>query len=372
MRKINRKKFIQSAAALATGSMLLPGCSSNEKNKSIEAPGIVTNKKYRWYMVTAWPPNFPIIGTSCQQFASKVYEMSGGQLDIKVYGAGELIPALEVFDAVSSGTAQAGHGAAYYWTGKAPAAQFLTTVPFGLNSMEQTAWINHGGGIELWRKIYKRFHLRPYAAGNTGIQMGGWFNKEINSINDFKSLKMRIPGLASRILSEVGATPVLVAGGEIYTNLERGVIDATEWLGPFHDQMMGFQDISKYYYTPGWHEPGSTLELIVHDKAYEELPIHLQKIIDVCAGYLNDWMMSEMLYKNAEALKQLENNDSVEIRQFSPDTLAALKKVTEDTLQSMADKNSEINEVYTSYRNFKQIMRQYTDVSEKLYYTLLE
>ena len=371
MRKINRKKFLQSAAALTAGSMLLPGCNPGEEQKGSDGPAIITNQKFRWYMVTTWPPNFPIIGTACQRFAQKVYDMSSGQLDIKVYGADELIPALEVFDAVSSGTAQAGHGAAYYWTGKVPAAQFFTTVPFGLNAMEQTTWINHGGGIELWRKIYERFNLRPYISGNTGIQMGGWFNKEINSIEDFQSLKMRIPGLAGRILKEVGATPVLVAGGEIYTNLERGVIDAIEWLGPFHDQLMGFQDIADYYYTPGWHEPGSSLELIIHQGAYDELPSHLQQIVDVCAGYINDGMMTEMLYKNARALEELNSNTDIEIRNFSPKTLAALKVVTDDTLRSMAANDPEIEEVYASFESFKKMIRSYSDVSEKLYFTLL-
>lgn len=372
MKKINRKHFLQNAAALTAGALLPVRCNPNKTENTGQAPAIITNKKYKWYMVTTWPPNFPIIGTSCNRFAKKVYEMSAGQLDIKVYGAGELIPALEVFDAVSSGTAQAGHGAAYYWTGKIPAAQFFTTVPFGLNAMAQGTWIMHGGGIELWRKIYKRFHLRPYIGGNTGLQMGGWFNKEINSIDDFKSLKMRIPGLASRILKEVGATPVLVAGGEIYTNLERGVIDATEWLGPYHDQLMGFQDIAKYYYTPGWHEPGSALEIIINDNAYQKLPPHLQQIIEVCAGYVNNWMTTEMIYKNAVAYSELKKNQTIEVRQFSSETLQELRKVSKSTLQQMSDHDPEIAEVYTSFLKFKKTMDSYTNVAEKLYYTSLQ
>lgn len=372
MAKINRKEFLKTAAAITAGSILLPGCKTEDQPLQGESPAIITDKKFRWYMVTTWPPNFPIIGSACQRFAQKVLEMSGGQLEIKVYGADELIPALEVFEAVSSGTAQAGHGAAYYWTGKVPAAQFFTTVPFGLNAMEQTTWINHGGGIELWRKIYSKYNLRPYIGGNTGVQMGGWFNKEINSIEDFRSLKMRIPGLAGRILKEVGATPVLVAGGEIYTNLERGVIDAIEWLGPYHDQMMGFQDIARYYYTPGWHEPGSSLEMIVHQGAYDELPAHLQQIVDVCAGYINDWMMTEMFYKNGMALEELHQRTEIEIRNFSPETLATLKEVTDDTIAGMAAKDPEIHEVYNSFLNFKTMIRSYSNVSEKLYYTLLQ
>lgn len=371
MAKINRKKFLQAASTLAAGSLLLPACNSEDQS-TIENPAIHTNKKFRWYMVTTWPPNFPIIGTACNRFAEKIREMSNGQLEIRIYGADELIPALEVFEAVSSGTAQVGHAASYYWTGKVPAAQFFTTVPFGLNAMEQTAWINHGGGMELWRKIYSRFNLRPYIGGNTCVQMGGWFNKEINTIQDFKSLKMRIPGLAGRILKEVGATPVLVAAGEIYTNLERGVIDAIEWLGPFHDQLLGFQDIADYYYTPGWHEPGSSLEITINQDAYDELPTHLRQIVDVCAGEVNDWMTSEMLYKNAESYASLKEKGQIEIRNFSRETLEELRKATNDTLSGMATSNAEIREVYDAFMKFKSMIRSYTDVSEKLYYTHMQ
>lgn len=322
-------------------------------------------------MVTTWPPNFPIIGTGVNRFAEKVNTMSQGQLEIRVYGGGELIPPLEVFDAVSSGTAQIGHGAAYYWTGKVPAAQFFTTVPFGLNSQQQSSWIHHGGGIELWKKIYAPYNLVPFIAGNTNVQMGGWFNKEINTIEDFQSLKMRIPGLAGKILKEVGATPVLVAGGEIYTNLERGVIDATEWLGPFHDQLMGFHRIAKYYYTPGWHEPGSSLEVIVNKKDFDELPDHLKAILEVCAGYMNDRMGTEFLWKNAQALQEMQQNTNLDIRPFPDSVLASLRTKTHETLENLAAGDPLIKEVYDSYSNFNKTVQPYSDISEKLFYTKL-
>ncbi|NPA24306.1 MAG: ABC transporter substrate-binding protein, partial [Deltaproteobacteria bacterium] len=197
-------------------------------------------KVYHWKMVTTWPPHFPVLGESADMIAKWVEEMSEGRLKITVYGGGELVPPLGVFDAVSSGTVEMGHGAAYYWAGKHPATQFFAAVPFGLNAQGMNAWIVSGGGQQLWDELYAKFNLKAWPAGNTGVQMGGWFNKEINSINDLKGLKMRIPGLGGKVLAKAGGNAVLVAGGEIYTNLDRGVIDATEWVGPYHDYKMGF------------------------------------------------------------------------------------------------------------------------------------
>ncbi|GAA5225050.1 TRAP transporter substrate-binding protein [Membranihabitans marinus] len=367
MSKIGRKKFLkQLTIAGATGGLAL-ACDTDKK-QVVNQPNIITEKKYKWYMVTTWPPNFPVIGTACNRFADKVREMSNGQLDIRVYGGNELIPPLEVFDAVSSGTSHLGHGASYYWTGKVQSAQFFTTVPMGLNALEQTTWINHGGGMQLWRDIYDRFNLIPFVSGNTALQMGGWFNREINSVDDFKSLKMRIPGLAGKILKDLGATPVLVAGGEIYTNLERGVLDATEWLGPYHDRLMGFHRIAKYYYTPGWHEPGSTLEMIVNKEAYQSLPKHLQTILEVANGYLNDWMTTEMLYRNAQSYHELMNESNLEIRQFNDDILDSLRQKTDEILDQMAAEDGEIKKVYDSFLDFKKQMKAYSSISEKLYY----
>ena len=197
-------------------------------------------------MVTTWPPNFPILGEGCKLMADWVEKMSGGRLKIQVFGGGELVPPLEAFDAVSSGSVELANGASYYWAGKVPSAQFFATVPFGMNAQQMNGWILSGGGQELWDEVYAPFNVKGYPAGNTGVQMGGWFNKEINSLDDLKGLKMRIPGLGGKVINKAGATAVNVAGGEIYTNLERGVIDATEWIGPFHDYKMGFHKIAKY------------------------------------------------------------------------------------------------------------------------------
>jgi TRAP-type mannitol/chloroaromatic compound transport system substrate-binding protein len=217
----------------ALGAGLLGACSrSDEKATEPAAGGMPVGKTHTWKMVTTWPKNFPGLGTGANHLAEIIGQMSGGRLTIKVYGAGELVPAFGIFDAVSRGTAEMGHGAAYYWKGKHEASQFFAAVPFGLNAHEMNAWLSHGGGQQLWDALYADFGLKPFAAGNTGVQMGGWFNKEINSPEDFRGLKMRIPGLGGEVLSRLGATVVNVPGGEIFQALKTGTIDASEWVGP--------------------------------------------------------------------------------------------------------------------------------------------
>ena len=204
-------------------------------------------KNFSWTLVTTWPKNYPGVGLGPENFAKLVEEMSDGRLKIKVYGNGELIPALEVFDAVSRGTVEMGHGAAYYWIGKLPVAQFFTTLPFGLNAQERNAWLHYAGGLELWEKAYEPFNLIPMAGGNTGVQMGGWFNKEINSLEDLNGIRIRMPGLAGEVFSRAGGEAVLMPGSEIFTNLQTGVIDAAEWIGPYNDLTFGFHQVAKYY-----------------------------------------------------------------------------------------------------------------------------
>jgi len=224
------------------GLSTLSSCGDTSK---IEGPAIQTKKKYEWKMVTTWPASFPVLAEGCQRFSQLVDQMSNGQLKIKVYGAGELIPAYEVFEAVSGGAAEMGSGASYYWAGRNPATQIFTTVPFGMNAQQMNAWLYHDRGLELWQSLYADFGVIPFPGGNTGVQMAGWFNRKIEKFSDFKGLKMRIPGLGGQILEKSGATPVLLPPGEIYTNLERGVIDAAEWIGPYHDYLMGLHQISK-------------------------------------------------------------------------------------------------------------------------------
>jgi TRAP-type mannitol/chloroaromatic compound transport system substrate-binding protein len=265
MGKINRSKFFKGVAAGIIGLPMALKALTQKDTTQQKTSGLTytTAKTNEWKMVTTWPPNFPIIGEACNRLADLVESLSNSRIKIRVYGGGELVPSLEAFDAVKNGVAEIGSGSPYYWAGKIPAAQFFSTVPFGMNAQQMNAWILVGEGYNLWKEVYQTHNLIPFPGGNTGVQMGGWFNKPIESVSDLKSLKMRIPGIGGKVLEKAGGTPVLLAGGELYTGLERGIIDATEWLGPFHDQSMGFQDIAKYYYAPGWHEPGTLLEFFL-------------------------------------------------------------------------------------------------------------
>ncbi|NND32940.1 MAG: TRAP transporter substrate-binding protein [Saprospiraceae bacterium] len=371
MKKMDRKSFIKKAALGATASAItLTGCKEVISNPGASSKETDYSKKYKWNMVTTWPPNFPILGEGCNKFAEWVDQMSGGRLKIRVYGGGELIPALEAFDAVSSGTAQIGHGSAYYWAGKIPAAQFFASVPFGMNAQQVNAWIQSGGGMELWRELYAPFNLIPFLAGNTNAQMGGWFNKEINSLDDIKGLKMRIPGLGGRVIERAGGSAILSAGGEIYTNLERGVIDATEWIGPFHDYKMGFHEIAKYYYSPGWHEAGTALEVFINSGIYQSLPYDLQAILEAACARLNLYMMTELEVKNAEYLA-IMREEGVDIRTFPTEVLDALKALTAEVIQEMTDKDPKSAKVYASFKAFKAMDKDWSNLTERVFYNAI-
>jgi len=253
---MKRREFLKKAGTGAAAAVAA---------SAVMVPAVIASKSYRWKMVTTWPPKLPVLQTGAERLAKRIDEATEGRLKIKVYAGGELVPPLQTFDAVSAGTVECGAGAGYYWAGKMPAAQWFSAVPFGLNADGMAAWFHGGDGLKLWEETYAPFNVIPRPGGSTGVQMGGWFNKKINTIDDFKGLKMRIPGLGGKVVAKAGATVVLTAGGEIFTNLERGVIDATEWVGPLHDLRMGFYQAAKYYYYPGWHEPGTYLEIIFNN-----------------------------------------------------------------------------------------------------------
>lgn len=325
-------------------------------------------RKFEWKLVTTWPKNLPGLSSHAANFSRLVDEMSQGRLTVKVYGAGELVPALGVFDAVSSGSVEVGHGAAYYWKGKMPAAQFFTSVPFGLNAQEMNGWLHYGGGLELWRDLYEPFNLVPFAGGNTGVQMAGWFNKEINSAEDLKGLKMRIPGLGGEVLNRAGGSSINIPGGELYTALQTGVIDATEWVGPYNDLAFGFYQIAKYYYYPGWHEPGPTLEMIVNKDAFEALPEDLKVIVETASRAANQDMLDEFTGRNNDALRELVDNHGVQVRRLPDDVLLKLKGIAEDIYREQAAKDEDFNRVYKAYRKFSDGVRQYHKLSDQAYF----
>lgn len=322
---------------------------------------------YKWKMVTSWPKNFPGLGTAPERFSKMVDDMSAGRLKVKVYGAGELVPALQVFDAVSQGTAEMGHSGAYYWKGKTPAAQFFTTVPFGLTAQEMNGWIYHGGGLELWQELYAPFNLIPLAGGNTGVQMAGWFNKEINSVEDLEGLKMRIPGLGGEVLKRAGGTPVTLPGGELFTSLQTGTIDATEWVGPYNDLAFGLYKAAKYYYYPGWHEPGSMMELTVNKPAFESLPKDLQVIVTTAAKAINADMLAEYTARNNAALTELVEKHGVDLRALPTDVLNKLRDLSKEVVAEVAAQDPASQKVYDSYIKYRDSVVKYHAISEQAF-----
>ncbi|MDF9800702.1 TRAP-type mannitol/chloroaromatic compound transport system substrate-binding protein [Catalinimonas alkaloidigena] len=369
--KSTRRKFLRHSltAAVAAPALAQSACTSSQQKKQAQAPYINFNDTFRWKMVTTWPPNFPILGEGCNMFAEWVKEMSGGRMEITVYGGGELVPALEVFDAVSNGAIELGHGAAYYWAGKIPAAQFFATVPFGMNAQQMNAWLVGGGGTELWQETYANYNLLPFPAGNTGMQMGGWFNQEINSPEDIQGLKMRIPGIGGKVFNRAGGTSVLVAGGEIYTNLERGVIDATEWIGPFHDYQMGFYDVARYYYYPGWHEPGTALELFANKEKFEALPSDIQAILITCVQRLNMWSFAQSEVMNSQYAIKLRDEENVDFRKFPDEVLNVFRQHSEEVVNEMIENDAPSRKAYESYKKFQLQFNDYAQYNEKIYYS---
>lgn len=353
-------------AAMAT--MALAGCQQDcEPNAGGQASAQAPEQTFEWKMVTSWPKNFPGLGTAPERFAERVAELSGGRLTVKVYGAGELVPALQVFDAVSQGTVEMGHSGAYYWKGKTAAAQFFTSVPFGLTAQEMDGWIQYGGGQELWEEVYAPFNVLPLSGGNTGVQMGGWFNKEINSVEDLKGLKMRIPGLGGEVLARAGGTPVTLPGGEIFTSLQTGTIDATEWVGPYNDLAFGLYKVAEHYYYPGWHEPGSMMEFTINKDAFNELPNDLQAIVRVTAEAINDDMLAEYTTRNQTALVELVEKHGVDVRPFPSDVLETLKALSDDVVAEVAAGDPLSQKVYDSYKTYRDQVKAYHAVSEQAY-----
>jgi TRAP-type mannitol/chloroaromatic compound transport system substrate-binding protein len=370
---MERRKFLRKATEAGIGitagigtAGLLTACQGESADESATATTDCSqaSETIHWKMVTTWPRNFPGLGTGANNLAETITRISGGRLVVKVYGGGELVPPFEIFDAVSSGTAQMGHGAPYYWKGKIPAAQYFAGVPFGFTAQEQNSWLYYGGGLDLWRELYAPHNLRPYPAGNTGVQMGGWLNKEINSVDDLQGLKMRIPGLGGEVLKRAGGTPVNIPGAELFTALQTGTIDATEWVGPYNDLAFGLFRAAKYYYTPGWHEPGTTLEAFVNKSAYEALPADLQTCVDIACQAANLDMLSEFMARNGTALSSLIQKHKVELRQFPEEVIGRLKQMTTEVLAELANADVDSARVYASWQAFALQVKDWTNVSE--------
>jgi TRAP-type mannitol/chloroaromatic compound transport system substrate-binding protein len=354
---MKRRKFLKRAAA--TGAVA--GVAS-----TIAAPAISQGIR-QLKMVTTWPKNFPGLGTGAENFAKRVNEMSDGKLQVKVFAAGELVPAFQSFDAVSSGNAEMSHSVSYYWQGKSPAFNFFAAVPFGLNAVEHAAWIQYGGGMPLWEELAAQFDVQPFMRASTGVQMGGWYRKEINSLDDYKGLKFRMPGLGGEVLRNLGAAVVNLPGGEIFPALQAGTIDGTEWVGPWNDLAFGFYKVAKFYYWPGFHEPCTTGEVLVNKKVYDSLPKDHQRIIEV-ATQAEAWReYNEFYASNSGALKTLIEKHGVKLRKFNDELLTEIGATAGQVVAEVGHRDPFTTKVYNSFIDFRKKAIGWSKLSEQGY-----
>jgi len=361
---ISRRHMIRSAGVLGSAA-LLAACDSTDSSQA-SAP-LILGKKRSLKMVTTWPKNFPGLGTAAERFADKVEALSDGQITIRVYAAGELVGALGAFDAVSQGKADMYHGAEYYWQGKSPAFNFYAAVPMGMNAVEMSAWIRYGGGQELWDELSGQYNIKPFLCGTSGVQMGGWFKNEMNTIDDFKGLRIRMPGLGGEVMKRVGATPVTKAGGEIFQALSQGNIDATEWVGPWNDLAFAFHTIADHYYYPGIHEPGTALSLGLNSAVWEDFSPQEKAIFETAALAQHEETRAEFYANDARALNSLINEHGVSVTRFSDDILARLGEVSVEVLRETADGDDITARVFESFRQSRSNSMEWGAISEEAF-----
>lgn len=356
---MKRRDLLKSAVASGAATAAVAAA-------SFPAPAIAQGKR-EWRMVTTWPKNFPGLGTGANLLADLITRGSDGRLTVTVHGAGEIVPAFESIDAVASGTVEMGHGAPYYWKGKVPASQFIASMPFGLTAQEMNGWFQYGGGQALADKVYKELGCKFFVSGNTGVQMGGWFNKEMNSLSDYQGLKMRIPGLGGEVVKAAGGNVVNLPGGEIPPALQSGAIDATEWVGPYNDLAFGLYKSAKFYYYPGWHEPATCLDNFINLKAWEELPGDLKALVEASNTAVNQLVLSEFVARNNQALSTLVNKHGVVLKQFSDDILGGLKGLADKVMNDLASGDPLSREVMDSILAYRKDAMAWSKLSEQTY-----
>ena len=366
---MKRRNFLFTAASGLIGAGIGYGAAKVSLRKSeMSAPAVASGKR-ELTMVMTWPSKFPGLGTGAERLADSITAATDGRLTVKLYGAGELVPAFESFDTVSQGTADMMHAASYYWVGKSQGFAFFTAVPFGFTAAELNAWVYWGGGQELWDKLGADFNIKSFLGGNTGVQMGGWFRKEMNSLEDFKGMKMRIPGLAGSVLDKVGGSAVTLPGGEIFQALQSGTIDATEWVGPWNDQAMGFYKVAKFYYYPGFHEPGAGLECAFNLDTWNSFSASDQSLLQGLCTAENANMYAEYTANNSAALASLINDEGVQLKRFSSEIFAGLKKAWDSVLDEniLSGNDAKAKEIAESYLTFRKEVIGWTGLSEQAY-----
>jgi len=348
---MKRRDFLTGAAAAGTAT----GAAT------LAAPAIVrAEEAMTWKMVTTWPKNAPGVGVNAQRFADFVTEMSGGRLTIRLFAAGELVPPFECLDAVQADTAQVAHSTPYYWVGKSPALNYFTTVPFGLMATELSAWIHFGGGQALWEEVYAPFNVVPFYAGSSGVQSGGWFNKEINSLDDLKGLKMRIAGMGGEVMRRLGVAVVLTPPGEIQPSLMSGAVDAAEWVGPWLDIAFGLQKAAKYYYVPAFHEPGPGLEVIVNKDRFQALPDDLKAIIRLAARATCETTLADFTFHNIQVFAEMrETFPDIELRTFPEEVIRAMGARTLEVVEEIAAKDPLTRRVHDAFMSFNRKAEAY-------------
>lgn len=334
---------------------------------TFSATQALAQEKFTLRLAETWGPNFPIFGDTTKRFAETVEKMSDGRLTIRIDSANKHKAPLGVFDMVKAGQYDMGHSASYYWKGKVPETLFFTSMPFGMTAMEQYAWFYYGGGMELMQEVYEPHNMLSFPGGNTGVQMGGWFRKEINSLEDLQGLKMRIPGFQGEVFAEVGVNPTNIAVGELYTALERNTIDAVEWVGPALDLRLGFQQIADYYYT-GWHEPATELQFLVNKNVWEKLPADLQEIMRVAMRSAAYDMLVHSQHENAIAWANIESEyPNVQIRNFPDDVFDAMYAANQKLLKEAAASNELSGRIVKSLEDYQKRSRAYTNIADRAY-----
>jgi TRAP-type mannitol/chloroaromatic compound transport system substrate-binding protein len=359
-------KVLSQSAIAATGVALAGGCQPGEGPAS-NASGSADLPNLTWQMATSWPPSLDTIFGSAQIFADRVAALTGGKFKIIPRSAGEVAPALEVLNVVSQGAVPCGHTASYYYIGRSPALAFGTTVPFGLTAQQQNAWLYEGGGLQKLQEIYaSKFNVIQFPAGNTGTQMGGWFRREVSTLNDLKGLKMRIPGLGGQVMAKLGVTVQTIPGGEIFQALQTGAIDAAEWVGPYDDEKLGLNQVARFYYYPGWWEPGATLEAQFNLNEWNKLPPQYQEVIKTATYEANATMLARYEARNNEVLQRLLAGGT-QVRPYSPEILAAAEDAAFALYDEFAAKDSDFKAVYDPWKQFRDRIYAWNKLNESAF-----
>lgn len=362
-RTVGRRDFLRKAAVAAVATpAALAACRGSES----EAPAVQTRRRVLWRLASSFPRGLDTLYGGAEVMAQRLEALSEGRFRIQSYPAGELVPGLQVMDAVQQGTVQAGHTASYYFIGKNPALAFEAGIPFGLTARQQFAWFYYGGGLELVRELFADFQVIVFPGGSTGAQMGGWFKREVNEVSDLKGLRMRIPGLGGEVMSRLGVTVQVLAGGDIYPALERGVVDATEWVGPYDDEKLGFHKVANYYYYPGWWEPGPTVSFHVNLRAWNELPGEYKEMFQTACLEASARMLAKYDALNPPALERLLRG-GVQLRRFSDDVLTAAHRAAFGLYEEQAAKDPGYRKVYEAWKAWRVLSYRWFGTAERAF-----